>query len=49
VLELRQSLQAQVEAIRGIADARTALVVGRLIERQHERRREARKAWSKLA
>jgi hypothetical protein len=35
--------------LRGIADARTALVVGRLIERQHERRRDARKAWSKLA
>jgi hypothetical protein len=37
------------ERLRSLADPETALVVGRLIERQYERRRSARKAWSKLA
>jgi CHAD domain-containing protein len=37
------------DRLRSLADPETALVVGRLIERQHDRRRSARKAWSKLA
>jgi CHAD domain-containing protein len=37
------------ERLRRLADPQTGLVVGRLIERQRERRRSARKAWSKLA
>jgi CHAD domain-containing protein len=37
------------ERLRGLVDPETALVVGRLIERQQERRRSARKTWSKLA
>lgn len=36
------------ERLRGLAEPETALVVGRLIERQHGRRRNARKAWAKL-
>ena len=36
------------ERLRSLADPETALVVGRLIERQQERRRDARRAWSKL-
>jgi CHAD domain-containing protein len=35
--------------LRSLVDRETALVVGRLIERQRDRRRSARKAWSKLA
>ncbi len=35
--------------LRELADPETALVVGRLIERQHHRRRDARKAWAKRA
>jgi CHAD domain-containing protein len=37
------------QRLRGLVDPESALVVGRLIERQHERRRTARKTWSKLA
>jgi CHAD domain-containing protein len=37
------------ERLRSLAEPQTALVVGRLIERQQRRRRSARKAWSKLA
>lgn len=37
------------ERLRTLAAPQTALVVGRLIERQLARRRSARKAWSKLA
>jgi CHAD domain-containing protein len=37
------------ERLRGLADPETALVIGRLVERQHERRLQARKAWAKNA
>jgi hypothetical protein len=37
------------ERLRGLADPETALVIGRLVERQHDRRRQARKAWTKNA
>lgn len=37
------------ERLRSLAEPQTALVVGRLIERQQRRRLSARKAWSKLA
>jgi CHAD domain-containing protein len=37
------------DRLRSLADPETALVIGRLIERQQDRRRSARKAWSKLA
>jgi CHAD domain-containing protein len=36
------------ERLRTLADTETGLVVGRLIERQHARRRNARNAWTKL-